>query len=170
MFTVWPPLSAAYIPGVGSRSRVGCQAAGCRLHISLHLQLHVSRPAPAGRLPPRPAVTPGFVQHSRYADSPRVLGIEVDMAALTLRLPDNKLQCIIELLTRWLGRSSGTRRDLEFLIGVLQHACSVVHSRRLFLRRVYDLLARKRFKPHYFICLNAEYKVDIEWWCTFVSS
>ena len=44
-------------------------------------------------------------------------------------------------VANWRGRSSGTRRDLESLAGTLQHAADVVSSGRLFLRRIYDLLA-----------------------------
>ena len=48
---------------------------------------------------------------------------------------------------------------------------SVVRPGRLFLRRVYDLLAgTSHFKPHYFIRLNAECRADIEWWYTFVKA
>ena len=65
-----PPIRPAqhnnYILGGGRCSRVGCQAAGSRPHISLDRRLRSSRPAPVRRFPRRPAVTPGFMQHSRY--------------------------------------------------------------------------------------------------------
>ena len=97
-----------------------------------------------------------------------VLGIEIDTEAMTLQLPDDKLRRMELMLTDWSGRSSGTRRDLESLAGTLQHAASVVSSGRLFLRRIYDLLAATRhFKPHHFVRLNAECRADIEWWATF---
>ena len=100
-----------------------------------------------------------------------ILGIQIDTMAMTLSLPEEKLARIQGLLEEWHGRSSGARRDLESLVGTLQHAASVVRPGRLFLRRVYDLLAgTSHFKPHYFIRLNAECRADIEWWYTFVQA
>ena len=57
----------------------------------------------------------------------------------------------------------------ESLVGILQHASSDFRPGRLFLRRMYDLLARTSgFKPHYFVHLNANSKAAIEWWCMFL--
>ena len=51
------------------------------------------------------------------------------------------------------------------LVGILQHAAYVVRPGRLFLRRIYDLLAgTSHFKLHYFVRLNAECRA---WWFTF---
>ena len=97
-----------------------------------------------------------------------ILGIQVDTVAMTLSLPAEKLQRIGSLLQEWHGRSARTRRDLESLVGTLQHAAYVVRPGRLFLRGIYDLLAgTSHFKPHYFVRLNAECRADIEWWFTF---
>ena len=51
-----------------------------------------------------------------------VLGIEVDSMAMTLRLPEEELVKLRALLAEWQGRKSGLRRDLESLVGQLQHA------------------------------------------------
>ena len=87
---------------------------------------------------------------------------------MTLSLPEEKLQRIGSLLQEWHGRRAGTRRELESLVGTLQHAACVVRPGRLFLRRIYDLLAgTSHFQPHHFIRLNAESRADIEWWYVF---
>ena len=70
-----------------------------------------------------------------------ILGIEVDSVAMTLCLPTEKLQRLRTLLAEWQGRKSGLRRELESLVGQLQHASKVVRTGRCFLRRLYDLLA-----------------------------
>ena len=62
-----------------------------------------------------------------------VLGIQIDTVAMNLSLRS--------LLRERRGRGAATRRDLESLVGTLQHTASVVRPGRLFLRRVYDLLA-----------------------------
>ena len=56
------------------------------------------------------------------------LGIEVDTVAGQLRLPADKLDRLRSLLQEWGDKKACQRRDLESLIGVLNHACKVVFS------------------------------------------
>jgi len=100
-----------------------------------------------------------------------VLGIEIDSAAMELRLPADKLTRLAGLLEAWHGRKAGIRRDLESLVGMLQHASKVVRPGRIFLRRIYDLLAAtNHFKPHFTVRLNRECRADIDWWHRFIRS
>ena len=55
-----------------------------------------------------------------------VLGIVIDMVAGELRLPANKLVRLQALLQQWGDKSACTRKELESLIGLLNHACKVV--------------------------------------------
>ena len=57
-----------------------------------------------------------------------------------LRLPDDKLRCVKSLLREWGAWCACTRKELESLIGLLNHACKVVRSGRSFLRCMIDLL------------------------------
>ena len=68
------------------------------------------------------------------------LGIEVDTEVGQLRLPGDKLKRKRALLQQWRARRTCTRKELESLIGLLNHACKVVRSGRSFLRRMIDLL------------------------------
>ena len=61
---------------------------------------------------------------------------------------------------------SCTRLELESLIGLLQHACSVIRPGRSFLRRLIDLL-RSPHRPYYHIRLNRQSRADIQWWRVF---
>ena len=98
-----------------------------------------------------------------------VLGIEIDTLAMELRLPADKLARLSDTLQGWRGRRAGSHRDLESLVGLLQHSTQVVRPGRVFLRRLYNLLARTAsFKPHYSVRLNSEAQADVEWWCTFL--
>ena len=54
------------------------------------------------------------------------LGIEMDTENMILRLPENKLSALKEMIGEWLTRKSCTVRDLQSLAGKLQHACKVV--------------------------------------------
>ena len=92
-----------------------------------------------------------------------VLGVEIDSVAMELRLPPEKSARLASLLEVWHGKKTGTRRELESLVGTLQHASKVVRPGRIFLRRIYDLLAAtNHFKPHYTVRLNRECRADID--------
>ena len=94
------------------------------------------------------------------------LGIEVDTLAGQLRLPDDKLTRLLTLLEEWGDRKVCERRELESLIGVLNHACKVVRCGRSFLRRMLDLLKglpMRRSQPHP-IRLNRSFRSDLAWW------
>ena len=96
------------------------------------------------------------------------LGIVIDTIAGELRLPMEKLDHIRRLLTEWGDRKSCTRRELESLIGILNHACKVIRPGRSFLRRMIDLLQQCR-KAHH-IRLNHNFRSDLQWWSTFAAT
>ena len=91
-----------------------------------------------------------------------ILGIEVDMQAMELRLPTDKIERLKETLHAWNIKHTCTRRELESLIGLLRHACKVVRPGRHFLRALLELLpvAKKR---HHHIRFNKAFKADVEW-------
>ena len=100
------------------------------------------------------------------------LGIEIDTLACSLRLPEEKLRRLIQELDDWGDRKVCSRKELESLVGLLNHACKVVRPGRTFLRRMIDLLvATGSGKPHYqhhHIRLNREFRADLAWWRTFI--
>ena len=55
-----------------------------------------------------------------------VLGIEIDIKASQLRLPHDKLQRLKALLVSWQHQKQCSWRELESLVGLLNHACKVV--------------------------------------------
>ena len=75
------------------------------------------------------------------------LGIEMDTLSGTLPLPEDKLSRLRQALQCWSKCKVCTRRDLESLIGHLQHACRVIRPGRFFLRRMIDLLRPHRRPP-----------------------
>ena len=52
-------------------------------------------------------------------------GIELDMVALELRVPAEQLRNTKQLISAWSQRKSCSRRELESLVGHLNHACRV---------------------------------------------
>ena len=100
------------------------------------------------------------------------LGIEVDTEAGQLRLHGDKPKRIRALLQQWRARRTCTRKELESLIGLLNHACKVVRSGRSFLRRKIDLLHAVITPPPpnspLPIRLNREFQADLHWWNLFL--
>ena len=103
--------------------------------------------------------------------SPRVtfLGIEMDSIYMELRLPQKKISELKGLIRDWLGRRSCRKRELQSLVGKLQHACKVVKPGRSFLRRMFELLAGMH-KDHHHIRLNTSFRSDLVWWDTFLEA
>ena len=95
------------------------------------------------------------------------LGIELDTGCMTLRLPQEKITELRSLLEEWQTKKVCLTKDLQSLVGKLQHACKVVRPGRTFLRRMFDLLKgvprRQRF-----IRLNTAFRSDLAWWGTFM--
>lgn len=102
-----------------------------------------------------------------------ILGIQVDTVAQTLSLPDDKLQRLQHLLTAWGDKRACTCRELESLVGLLNHTCKVVRPGCSFLRRMPNLLPRTGStaspQPHHWIRLNHDFRADLQCWHTFVA-
>ncbi len=97
------------------------------------------------------------------------LGIELDTDQLEMRLSEEKRARVKDLVAAWRGKKSCHKRELESLVGSLQHASKVVRPGRSFMRRMHELLKRsKRETDH--IRLNKEFRADIEWWNTFLAT
>ena len=97
------------------------------------------------------------------------LGIELDTIQGITRLPSHKLEELQSLIATWVGRKSCLKRDLESLVGKLQHACKVVRPGQTFLRRMFELLHGVS-KKHHHIRLNHAFRSDLMWWPTFLGS
>ena len=67
------------------------------------------------------------------------LGIEVDTDRLQLRLQATKMEQLLSELQQAWGRRTLTKRELQSLTGLLQHASTVVRPGRAFLQRLYAL-------------------------------
>ena len=102
------------------------------------------------------------------------LGIQIDTKSLQLCLPEDKLRNLATLLGKWMQggpapspQCSGTKHDLLSLIGLLNHAASVVKPDRTFIRSLIDESASvKALDQH----LSAKVRADVAWWYTFSCS
>ena len=111
-----------------------------------------------------------LASEKREGPSPVItfLGIIIDTLQGQLHLPEDKLQRMMQIVSEWLPRKVCTRRELESLIGTLQHAAKVIRPGRSFLRRAISLLSIAK-RPHHHIRLNHEFKSDLMWWKVFGS-
>lgn len=99
------------------------------------------------------------------------LGIEVDTLALQLRLPEAKLSRLIAELEVTLKLKAITKRKLQSIVGLLQHAAKVVKPGRSFVRRLYALLTQvgPGHTQNHLLRLNTAARADLLWWHTFVT-
>ena len=66
------------------------------------------------------------------------LGIYFDSLAMTMRIPDDKMTEIQEILAEWEGRQRATRSDMQSLLGLLQFVASVSPPARIFTNRMLE--------------------------------
>ncbi len=58
------------------------------------------------------------------------LGIEIDSINMELCLPHEKLSELLSVLTKWRGMKCCRKRDLQSIVGSLNHACIAVRAGR----------------------------------------
>ena len=98
----------------------------------------------------------------------KFLGIELNTEEMSLRLPAEKLAELRMLVASWLGKRFCTVKELESLVGKLQHASKVIRPGRTFMRRMFELLRGAR-RGQRFVRLNAPIKSDLQWWHLFMA-
>ena len=96
------------------------------------------------------------------------LGIEIDSSSSTIRLPNDKLVELKQLVSLWLNRKKCTKKELLSLIGKLSFACKVVKPGRIFLRRLIDM-STSVVKLHHFIDISSSARLDLHVvWISFI--
>ena len=86
-----------------------------------------------------------------------ILGIEIDSVIQELRLPEPKLTQLVRTLCLWANQQSATQRDFPSLIGLLNHATTVVRPGHIFMHHLIDTMAIPR-RQHHKVCLNVQCK------------
>ena len=87
------------------------------------------------------------------------LGIVIDMDWFDVRLLEEKLVHMKEIVTSWLGRCSERYKELESLVGHLSHVATVIHNGRIFLHHLL-VLSMDRSRNH-FIYLDQAAHADL---------
>ena len=94
------------------------------------------------------------------------LGILFDSVRQEIWLPEDQQAW---LRTAWGNRQSASKRQLQSLIGLLNHAAKVVRPGRPFLRSLIDTMKIPRRQDQN-VRLNLECQGDIMWWQEFLSA
>jgi len=95
------------------------------------------------------------------------LGIELDTVVMEARLPLDKLTKCQDQLSSFLGLSSATLKQIQSLVGLLNHVCQVVPPGRAFLRRLIDL-TKSQSPPNCNIPIPQHVRRDLHMWYTFL--
>ena len=96
------------------------------------------------------------------------LGIVLDTERFEARLSPKKVHELLQLLSAWIRKKHGTKRELLSVIGKLTYCCQVVEPGRPFLRRLINRAYSVNFL-HYQVHLNALEREDLRWWNTLLS-
>ena len=95
------------------------------------------------------------------------LGIEVNTLLLTLTIPREKMEEILEVLKKWKTKSYAMLKEVRQLAGLLNFACRCVRSGRAYLSRILNFL--RTFDGCGDRCkrIPSGAKKDIWWWVEF---
>ena len=94
------------------------------------------------------------------------IGLELDTLLMQMRLPRDKRERIIAFLQGWLERKCATKRDLQSLLGVLNHAASAIICGRAFTGHIIDVIRQDSFP----IDLPQELFKDVNIWLELLQS
>ena len=94
-------------------------------------------------------------------------GIELDTTVMEARLPKEKVLKYHELAVEHARKKKATLKELQSLIGFLNHCCVIIPAGRAFLRRLIDL-TKGVTQPHYHIRYNANVRADLTIWANFL--
>ena len=103
------------------------------------------------------------------ARSLEFLGIEIDTVNQQLRITQERMEEIRELLGDWLSKQVCTKRDLLSLIGKLSFCARVVRAGKMFIRRLIEL-SKKARNLHHRLTLTHQVKADLRWWARSIKS
>ena len=95
-------------------------------------------------------------------------GVELASCLMEARLPLDKFEKCIAILSDFLKRKRVTLKEIQSLNGLLNFACSVIVPGRAFLRRLIDLTIGVR-SPKFSIRLTRSVKEDLNVWLSFLA-
>ena len=95
-----------------------------------------------------------------------ILEIEIDSVAQEYTC--HRTRYVKQTIQHWRPRKCCTLRELQSVIGLLSHACKVVHPGRVFLGCMFRLAASVRHLSHQLRLTKQRLSLNLEWWHCFL--
>ena len=92
------------------------------------------------------------------------LGVNIDTQQMTVSIPQEKLQAVIDQVSRYTKHRSMTKKQLQKLLGHLLHVAKCVHPARLFVSRLLEALRQAKGK---YLNVTADMRADFKWFLEF---
>jgi hypothetical protein len=95
----------------------------------------------------------------------QTLGLEIDTRTMQVRLTQQRVQQLRQLVEGFADRRQCSKRELDSVVGRLQWASDVIYGGSLLLNPI-RRCGRKCNKPHHRVYLRAEARLALRWWHT----
>ena len=95
------------------------------------------------------------------------LGIEIDTVKMVLRVPETKINKVVNYLDNLLTRRHCKVWEIQVITGLLNFLTRAVHNVCCFIRRIYDLI--KGHPQHHHIQITSGAKKDMLMWKRFLA-
>lgn len=95
------------------------------------------------------------------------LGLEIDTVAMQIRIPQNKVKELVQLLSYWVSKKKILLSALQAIVGKLNFFGKAIPGSRAFNRRFYNAMINLD-KPYYHIRINRSMKEDMRTWLSFL--
>ena len=87
------------------------------------------------------------------------LGLLFDSTTMTVSIPQEKMEDVLEAVRHWLSQEEATRRQVQSLLGLLHFVAGVARPARLFTNRILDFLRTMPARGR--VPLTAEFRRDL---------
>ena len=96
------------------------------------------------------------------------LGIQIDAGNMVLSIPQEKVDDILQCVTRCASAPSLHKKQLQSVIGKLMHLAKCVEPARVFMARLLDAL--RNMKDRWYTKVDNVMRADLEWFRQFACS
>lgn len=101
--------------------------------------------------------------------SQKFVGVVLNSARMTLSLPGDKLQGLLQDVRAVLKEHTVRAHDLQALVGKMQWASKVVYGGRVFQRSLIDGIAQVQH-PGQHVTVDAAMRADLQWWLSYAAA
>ena len=96
------------------------------------------------------------------------LGITLDTAKMTLEIPQNKIDEVLNQISYHIKRRKITKLEIQKLVGRLNWISQCVYGARFHMRRLIDVISKLRH-PWHRTQLTRDMRLDMEWFVSYMS-